>query len=285
MKGQVVKVCSDAYFVLSENEKISQKCSARGLLKHKKAELFVGDFVEYENGVIKSVYERKNTFVRPSVVNIDIVAIVVSFEPEPDYLLIDKLILNAEKSGVDKILVVNKTDADGELFSSIKKEYASAVSAVFAVSAKNGSGISELLKYLDGKLTVLAGQSAVGKTSLINEIFGARFKTGELSEKSARGRHTTTFSAIHIADNLKIIDSPGFAVINAFIEKDELKDYYPEFIGFADKCRFRGCLHLSEPNCAVKNAVDDGIISEKRYSRYVEIYNEISTKGKNYGKY
>ena len=284
MKGQIVKVHSNNYYV-SVNGDTPIKCSARGLLKLKKTEILVGDFVDFENGVINKIHQRKNSFIRPSVANVDVMAIVVGFEPAPDYYLIDKLLINAELTGVEKILIVNKADAGEELFNSLKDEYSKAFDKFFSVSALSNIGIDELKSYLSGKFTVFAGQSAVGKTSLINSIFGFSLKTGDLSEKIVRGKHTTTYSAIHGKGDLKIIDSPGFAVIDATPEKDDLKYCYPDFSDFEGKCKFRGCVHISEPDCAIKQAVEKGLINENRYKRYLEIYKEVLERGKLYAKY
>ena len=194
MTGQVYKVHTDSYSV-KINENII-KCGARGILKRRGDGISVGDFVEVDNGTIIRVLDRKNKFIRPNVANIDYVAAVVSPTPKPDFYLIDKLYLNAVKEGVDFFIVVNKCDIDDQLLNEIKSEYGALGVEIFCVSAKTGNGIEQLKNKLDGKLTVLAGQSAAGKTSIVNSVFGLELKTGEVSEKILRGRHTTTRSEI-----------------------------------------------------------------------------------------
>ena len=137
---------------------------------------------------------------------------------------------------------------------------------------------------LSDKLAVLAGQSAVGKTSIVNAMFGLDLKTGELSEKIVRGKHTTTRSEIFEVEDVKIIDSPGFAVIDADVDVKLLPECYNEYFNVSSMCKFRGCTHISEPECKVKELVQSGKLSKQRYERYVEIYNELSTRRTIYEK-
>ncbi len=274
--GQVYKVHTNKYFV-KVKEKLVQ-CDARGLLKIKSDGILVGDFVEIEDTTIVRVLQRKNRFIRPNVSNVDCVVAVISPQPKPDYFLIDKLCVNALKEEVEFVLVINKSDIDSNLINEIKTEYSNACVKIFSVSSKNGDGISELKLYLSEKLSVFAGQSAVGKTSITNAMFSLQLKTGDLSQKIVRGKHTTTRSEIFEYENVRIIDSPGFAVINADVELNDLKIFYPEYLEVSNLCKFRGCAHVSEPNCKVKELVDNGILSKKRYERYVQIYKEIQSR-------
>lgn len=276
MTGQVYKVHTDSYSVKIE-EKLN-RCGARGILKRKGEGISVGDIVDIENDTIKSIHKRKNKFIRPNVANIDLIAAVISPEPKPDFYLIDKLYLNAVKEGVEFFIVVNKTDMNADLFSVIQQEYGSLGVEIVSVSAKDGVGFDLLKNKLNGKLTVLAGQSAAGKTSIVNKLFGLDLKTGEVSEKIARGKHTTTRSEIFEKDNIKIIDSPGFAVIDAVVDLIDLPKCYPEYFEVEHLCKFRGCSHISEPDCKVKELVNSGVLSKKRYERYIEIYEEISKR-------
>ena len=280
--GQVYKVHTNKYFVKVKESLV--QCDARGLLKIKGEGISVGDFVEVENTTIVKVLERRNRFIRPNVSNVDSVVAVVSPEPKPDYFLIDKLSVNAQKEGVEFVLVVNKSDIDSKLFDEIMSEYSNASIKMFSVSSKNGEGIEELKAYLQGKLSVFAGQSAVGKTSITNAMFSLQLKTGDLSQKIVRGKHTTTRSEIFECENIKIIDSPGFAVIDADVKLDDLKTFYPEYLEVSNLCKFRGCAHVNEPGCKVKEMVENGILSKKRYDRYVQIYKEIQTRRISYEK-
>lgn len=276
MTGQVYKVHTDSYSVKIE-EKLN-RCGARGILKRKGEGISVGDIVDVENDTITSIHKRNNKFIRPNVANIDLIAAVISPEPKPDFYLIDKLYLNAVKEGVEFFIVVNKTDMNADLFSVIQQEYGSLGVEIVNVSAKDGVGFDLLKNKLNGKLTVLAGQSAAGKTSIVNKLFGLDLKTGEVSEKIARGKHTTTRSEIFEKDNIKIIDSPGFAVIDAVVDLIDLPKCYPEYFEVEHLCKFRGCSHISEPDCKVKELVNSGVLSKKRYERYIEIYEEISKR-------
>ncbi|MBE7087387.1 MAG: ribosome small subunit-dependent GTPase A, partial [Clostridiales bacterium] len=273
---------SDCFLVSTEDG--LQKVGMRGVLRRRQDRVVVGDFVEFENGTISRVLERKNYFRRPSVANIDIVVIVVSPEPKPDFLLIDKLVLNALYSGIEIVFAVNKSDVSDTLFYKIKEEYSFVKADFYKVGALNKDGVDEFSKRLTGKLSLFAGQSAVGKTSLVNALFGTVLKTGGLSERVMRGKHTTTYSEIHCYFNTRIIDTPGFAVIDGIMKSNELKDYYPEYVPLAKDCKFLDCKHLNEPDCAVKKAIEEGKLSKDRYQRYLEIYEELRQKEKRYEK-
>jgi len=280
--GQVYKAHSNAYYVKSEGK--LHKCGARGVLKIKGESISVGDYVKVEKGVIYEVAKRKNRFIRPNVSNVDVIVAVVSPEPKPDLLLVDKLLISAIKEGADFIIAVNKSDVDEGLVSEIKKEYENLPVRIIEVCAKSMKGVTELKEMLKGNLAVLAGQSAVGKTSLINAMFNLNQKVGDLSEKIQRGKHTTTRSEIFEVGEYKIVDSPGFAVIEAFVSADEISEYYPDYFEVSSKCKFRGCKHVNEPDCQVKRLVLDGKLSKTRYERYLQIYDEISKRREIYEK-
>lgn len=282
MKGQIYKVHTDSYSVKYDDKLI--KCGARGLIKKQGDGILVGDFVEFENKTIVKVLQRQNRFIRPSVANIELIVAVVSPEPKPDFFVLDKLYLNAVKEGVEFIIVANKSDVDNDFINQITAEYGCLGVEILQISTKTLSGISELKDKLKSKLTVLAGQSAVGKTSLVNAMFNLDLKVGELSDKIQRGKHTTTRSEIFEYQNIKLVDTPGFAVIDAMVEIDELPECYPEYFEVSHECKFRGCSHINEPNCKVKELVNTGNLSKKRYERYVEIYNDILKRRNIYEK-
>lgn len=282
MTGQVYKVHSDKYFVRSEGKTYSLK--ARGVLKIKSDGISVGDSVQFDEKTIISILPRKNHFIRPNVSNVDLIVAVVSPEPEPDYYLVDKLLIGAVKENVDFAIVVNKRDIDDTLAERVKEEYSKLDLKVYSVCTKTKYGLDSLRSFLSGKLTVLAGQSAVGKTSLVNALFGLDLKTGELSEKISRGKHTTTRSEIFEYGDVKIVDTPGFAVIDADVSIGELPECYPEYFEVACDCKFRGCSHINEPQCKVKELVNKGELSSARYTRYKEIYRQVSERRENYEK-
>ena len=281
MVGQVVKAHSSNFIVANGSELYD--LSARGLIKRNKTGILCGDFVDFSDGVINKVLDRKNSFIRPSVANIDTVVIVIAPAPKPDFYLIDKLVINAIKEDCEIVFAVNKTDLDDSLFNKIKDEYKFCSTKFVKVCTKDSTGIDELRNLLKGKLCVLAGQSAVGKTSLINSLFFLNLKTGELSEKISRGKHTTTHSEMHVFGDIKIIDSPGFAVIDADVDLAVLPECYPEYFALQSGCKFRGCAHISEPECKIKEAVKEGKLSQDRYNRYVEIYKDLLQRREIYG--
>ena len=273
MRGQIVRVHYDIFFV-SDGENVVP-CRAKGTLKLKKDSLFVGDIVDFEDGVINGIEKRKNLFIRPAVSNVDQIFIFLAPVPEPDFMLLDTLLVNAFKENVKVCIIVNKSDLKAdELFEKIKREYKDCKVGIYQVSALEKTGIEELKKKLKNKLTVLAGQSAVGKTSFINALFGYSLKTGDLSEKISRGKHSTTYSNVYFSGDIRVIDTPGFAVIETGkMEKDEkIKDYYPEYVKVAHLCKFRDCNHINEPGCKVIELVKEGSFSKERYDRYVELH-------------
>ncbi len=282
MIGQVYKVHTDRFYVKHYNDEF--RCSARAGLK-KQGGILVGDMVEFDGNVISSVLTRKNRFYRPAVSNLETLVIVVAERPKPDFLLIDKLVINAVCRNLEIIFVVSKSDILVGLQERIYKEYAFCDAKVVKLSANSGEGIEQLKQLIDGKLVLLAGQSAVGKTSIINSLFGLNLKIGELSEKIERGRHTTTHSQIYFKDNLSVIDTPGFAVIDSDVTIEDLPNCYNEYFVLSSQCKYRGCTHTDEPNCKVKQAVQSGELSKERYDRYLEIYNELKTKRRLYDRY
>ena len=276
VKGQIYRVHTNSYLVKTEDGVLP--CKAKGIFKKHKQNLLVGDYVTIENGVISSVSERKNTFIRPSVSNVDVVVLIISPEPKPDFYLIDKVLINSVKEDVKVIFAINKQDLNNSnIYEKITNEYKLTSVEVLPISAKTGDGVEQLKQKLKGKVSVLCGQSAVGKTTLINAMFNLDLKTGDLSS-IGRGKHTTTRSEIFEYDNVKLVDSPGFSVIDALVTKEELPECYEEYLNVSGECKFRGCSHIDEPNCRVKELVLQGVYSVERYNRYVEIYSEIKRR-------
>lgn len=279
--GQVYKVQSDKYLVKCENQILT--CNSRGKVKKRGDSIVVGDFVRLEDKVIVEVLERKNRFIRPNVSNVDQIVLLISPEPKPDFYLIDKVLVNAVKEGVKVTFAINKIDNSTDLYDEICLEYKDLNLEICKISAKTGQGVQELKERLKGKLSVLVGQSAVGKTSLVNAMFNLNLKTGELSD-IGRGKHTTTRSEIYEIDGIKVVDSPGFAVIDADVSAEDFPEYYEEYFNVSSECRFRGCRHIDEPDCKVKQLVADGLLSRNRYQRYTEIYQNLLKRRKIYEK-
>lgn len=266
--GQVYTVRGQTASVKTEDGFI--ECGLRGVMR--KNSVVVGDYVclDKQNRIC-SVEERKSYFTRPSVANVDYVNIVIAPLPKPDFTVVDKMLANIIKGGAKAVITVNKTDIE---FLNVRSKYEKAVEKIFEVSSLTGKNIANLKDFLTGKTVAFTGQSAVGKTSILNALFGENFKVGQLSEKILRGKNTTTNAYIYEKDNIKVVDTPGFtALVSEGIDCKNLKEYYPEFKPF--KCFYSDCVHISEPDCAVKEAVEEGVVSSERYEGYVKLYSEI----------
>lgn len=275
MKGIVCKIISSRYSILFEDK--VYVASVRKRLAEKR--VYVGDSVEFEkyqgSYVISEVYERKNELIRPRISNIDKCYIVISNRPEPDYILVDKLIINCLYEGIDICIVVNKIDEKiidlteyGELYETIY------------VSVYTGEGMQKLEESMRDKTCAIVGQSGVGKSSIINYLLNEdKIKVGDISKHIDRGKHTTRHIEIYQTNNnAKIIDTCGFSILNTVqIKKENLRNYFEEFDKYRDGCEFKSCLHLNEKNCKIKEMIGTGI-SKNRYDRYIKILNEIIEK-------
>ncbi|GKX31695.1 putative ribosome biogenesis GTPase RsgA [Vallitalea longa] len=286
MIGKIIKGIAGFYYIHVPEKGIFE-CKARGVFRNKKIKPLIGDNVEidvFENEIMKGnileILPRKNSLVRPTVANIDQVVIVFAVEnPKPNFNLLDKFLIMAEKESIDVVICFNKVDTikDEEL-EDIKQIYKDTGYNVLLTSAVKDIGISPLRDILYDKTTVFAGPSGVGKSSILNLIQSVEeLETGEVSEKIKRGKHTTRHATLLAFDkDSYVVDTPGFSslYINE-IEKDDLKNYFIEFKRYEDKCKFYGCNHISEPNCAVKDAIENGEISKSRYESYKLLYNEL----------
>ena len=288
IRGQIVKETGGRFFVKTDDgEKIV--CSARGKLKEK-GELYVGDIVFVDDDgfpVIEKLEPRESMLVRPYVSNIDGIIIVLAVKPRPDFLLADKMIVGCVQQQLDAIVCVNKCDLDGsdELVAKVKTEYG-AIADVVPVSAEDGTGMQVVREMIKGRFFCLAGQSAVGKSSMINALFGGeRMAVGGLS-KNLRGRHTTRHvEIIEFKDGTKIADTCGFSRYEIpLVDPATLAGCYVDFDDYREQCRFRGCTHTVEECCGVKEAVAEGKLPKERYDRYLQLYEEMSKRWeKRYG--
>lgn len=283
LKGRVVKGVSSGYTVDTCDGAV--KCTARGRLKLD-GEILIGDYVEVEKGdggyVITRVLPRKNSLIRPYVANVDICLIVIAAKPVPDFLLVDKIIINCKSQGIEPYLVINKEDLlDASFRTAVELDYKGIVPTIVCC-ALTGDGVDKLLEFSRGKVACLAGQSAVGKSSILNVILGGDvLETGGLSAKIDRGKNTTRRSLIVKVGDSSFIDTCGFSMLELLDNPDpeKLIECYDEYAPFAESCKFRGgCKHINEPDCAVKAAVERGELSRGRYERYVEIFNGLSDK-------
>lgn len=279
MRGKIIKGIAGFYYVYVENQGLYE-CKAKGIFRNRNIKPLVGDNVlieainqEYKKGNIIEVLDRKNTLMRPNVANVDQAVIIFSVkEPVPNFNLLDRFLIMMAKQNIDTKICFNKIDliSKGSI-EKLKRPYIKSKYKVIEVSANTKEGMDELEDLLSNKTTVVAGPSGVGKSSLINILASdANMEVGDVSKKLRRGKHTTRHSEIHyVKHNTYIIDTPGFSSLEINgIEREELQEYFPEFIEYNNKCRFVGCLHLKEPDCAVKNALSVGKISEARYESY-----------------
>jgi len=284
-KGIIICTSSNVYQV-AEGEKV-YKCLARGKFKKEKISPLVGDEVEFtitnsekQEGVIEQILPRKNELKRPKMANLTQLILVVSMKmPSPDLLLLDKQLVFAEFMGLKATIVLNKVDLeDKEEIDRIAKLYEDIGYKIIQTNAKEGIKVEEITALLEGETTAFAGNSGVGKSTLINSIFEQELtQEGDISDKNQRGKNTTTSTTLYkYKENSYIADTPGFSTfeINE-IPKEDLCHYFVEFVPYLDKCEFQGCSHIKEENCGVKEALEAGKISSQRYENYVKIYNNL----------
>lgn len=289
-QGMIIKGIGGFYYVRADHQTF--ECKASGRLRLGKLTPITGDWVRFsfddslKTGYILEILPRKNALLRPPVANVDQFVLVISAStPHPDFLLCDKLAIQAKKHEADLIFVVNKSDqGNADAFAEIVSQYSRICRCIIACSAKTGEGINELEEELRSKTSCFAGQSAVGKSSLINALCKSlHLETGGLSKKTARGKHTTRETTLFPLDGLEgyIMDTPGFNFFDLNdIDSENIQKYYPEYETYYGKCRFINCNHISEPDCAVKNAALSGEISKKRYERYQILFAETLSKEK-----
>ncbi|MEG1523627.1 MAG: ribosome small subunit-dependent GTPase A [Clostridia bacterium] len=286
-RGRIIKGISGFYEVLLTNQTVVT-CKARGRFRKQHLTPMVGDYVEVQpqnDGfwAVQNFLPRKNALLRPPVSNIDQLAIVIAASaPKPDWLLVDKLILQSMLLKVSPLLILNKLDEqDPGIVQMFQADYTSAFTTI-QVSVRTGLGLDTLKSNLSGKISCFAGQSAVGKSSLLNMLMPElALTTGELTRKTDRGRHTTRHAELWPYCGGAVLDTPGFSQFDTIdISQEDLNGCYPEFGIEPGHCRFAGCTHISEPDCAVKQLLQSGKLSGGRYARYIELENEIQQRRK-----
>lgn len=284
--GRIVRAVGGFFFVEPQAEEQELiKCTARGKVKKKNEDtILVGDMVEYEIidgcGVIHLVLERQNVLKRPYIANVNQILLVFAYDnPAPNNFLIAKFMLLAECSRIPYALVFNKKDlVPAGTANLLAEKYRSNGYTVFSLSTLKNEGKPDLLSFLKNKTAVLAGPSGVGKSAILNMIVsGASARTGEVSQKIGRGRHTTReVQLLHYGKHEYIADTPGFTQISLdFLQPREVSYYFPEFYDHARECRFASCLHDMEIQCGVKRAVEEGLIDTQRYQHYLEFLKEV----------
>lgn len=280
MQGRIIKAISGFYYVEANNT--IYECKAKGSFRKDKVTPLVGDFVEFEElkngkGNVVTICERKNELIRPPIANIDSVVIVASVKnPDISLLFIDKQIAFLESINIDPIICINKVDI--EKSGKIKEIYQKIGYTVIDTCTKNGDGIDILKEKLNNKVSVLVGNSGVGKSSLTNKLLGSKImEEGNLS-KIERGKQTTRHTElIKLGENTYIADSPGFSSFELNSEID-LTNCFVEFSEYLKDCRYRGCSHVSEEECGIKYAVNDGKIEKSRYENYCIMKNSKNMK-------
>ena len=295
MQGIIIENKSNLYKVASiekENEGTIYETKIRGKFKKEETSPAVGDYVEIkvlpkeeekEQAVIERIIPRKIYIKRPKIANITQMILVLSSKnPKPDLIMLDKQLAFAELMGVKAVIVLNKIDLDKDKqFEQIKSMYENIGYKVINTMAKEGKGIEELMEILQNNINVFSGNSGVGKSTLINSIFGKEMtEEGQISKKNKRGKNTTTKTRLYeIEKNTYIADTPGFSTFEITeIESKDLAKYFREFNKYINKCEFLDCTHIKEENCGLKKAIEEGKIHKDRYERFCKIYNELKEK-------
>ena len=288
MQGIIIGNISNTYKIKTDTK--IYEAYARGKLKNEEITPLVGDMVEIQItdeeksvAIIEKVQPRKNEIKRPKIVNIDQIIFIVSTKnPKPDLLMLDKQLAYVEKLNIEPIIVINKIDLQ-DTYKYIQELYEKIGYKTIVTSAKQGNGIEILRQVLKNKISVFSGNSGVGKSSIINALFGIdKTQEGEISQKNKKGKNTTTDTKLYeLEENTYIADTPGFSSfeINE-IESIELDKYFREFKKEIENCEFVGCTHIKEQNCGIKDAIKDGKISQERYERFCQIYEQLKDNEK-----
>ncbi len=292
MTGKIVKGIAGFYYVAVEGSGIYE-CKAKGLFRREGIKPLVGDLVKIKildektkEANIEEILPRKNELYRPAVANVDQMLLFMALaDPEPSFGVMDRMLIQMELLELPVTICFNKSDlVEKEKKEEVLEMYEKAGYQVVLASTKDESGLEEIRKLLRKKTTVFAGPSGVGKSSMTNALSGEyKMETGSTSAKLKKGKHTTRHSQLIVLDaETYICDTPGFTSFSPEkIEKEELKDLFPEIRRFEGKCRFQGCVHVHEPDCAVKEAVKRQIISSARYESYLQLFTELKEQEKN----
>ncbi|MBT2573402.1 ribosome small subunit-dependent GTPase A [Bacillus sp. ISL-51] len=294
-EGKIIKALSGFYYVLDKSEDSIIQCRGRGIFRKNKITPLVGDYVVYQaendkEGYLLEIKKRTNELIRPPISNVDQAVLVFSaVQPAFSTSLLDRFLVLVEANGINPIICITKMDLaedqeTKEAILSYVKDYQKIGYDVYVTSSKENSGLTAIAKHFPNKTTVFAGQSGVGKSSLLNAISPElELKTNEISAHLGRGKHTTRHvELIHTSGGL-VADTPGFSSLEfTDVGEEELGSTFPDIRENSAACKFRGCLHLKEPKCAVKQAVEEGEIQPYRYEHYKEFMQEIKDRKPRY---
>lgn len=278
VKSGIITKCLGGLYTVETPDGISE-CKARGIFRNRGISPYVGDRVELRNGVISEILDRKNCIIRPPLANLDqLIFIVSTCSPAPNYLILDKFIAIAEYKGITPVVVITKTDlGDG---SEISRIYRNIGIDVFEIDYNNPETIETVRGLFRGKISALTGNSGAGKSTLLNAVDPElNIPTAEISKKLGRGKHTTRHAQLYkLSEGGYIADTPGFSTFDTnrydIIRKEELAGCFREFRKYADNCRFRDCSHTCEKGCKVIEALEQGEISASRHESYCTMYDE-----------
>ncbi len=289
-EGKIIKSIAGFYEVYSGG--VIYRCRAKGVFRALRQKPLVGDDVIFDvtdtvsdprEGNVRELLQRRCELVRPNVANVDQALLLFAVtNPAPSYNMLDRFLISMQRRNVPIVLCFNKTDLAGEeMLSELRDIYGQCGWRLLFISTKEPETMEELHEVLSGRTTVVTGPSGAGKSSLINTLCPeAQMETGELSRKIARGKNTTRHvELLQAGKDTFLVDTPGFTSLYLLdVAPEELKSFYPEFAPYQDKCRFQGCNHRMEPDCAVKKAVKNGKISRVRYTSYTEIFEELKDR-------
>ncbi|MGI6316596.1 MAG: ribosome small subunit-dependent GTPase A [Christensenellales bacterium] len=285
MRGRILKGVGGLYTLRSDGR--DYLCRARGRFRKDKLSPIVGDFAEFVlpadegEGFITELLPRRNCLKRPLLSNVDmLVTVVAAADPLPDWSLVDRLLTQAEKYGMEAVLAVNKSDLGQETAEEAKKVYRHL--PVLSLSAVANQGLDALQDCIGDRTVVLAGPSGVGKSSLLNRLLPESALVGEISDRLKRGKHTTRHTQLFSVGKGYVADTPGFSLLDMdLMDPAELAALYPDFGPYSEQCRFTGCIHYTEPDCGIKAAVEGGKIDSRRYKGYIRLLAELTEQWRN----
>ena len=292
MRGKIIRAVGGFYFVWCFEDSHVYQCRARGIFRKDSFKPLVGDDCTFRltqaqdvEGYVETIGERRNQLIRPPVANVDQALVVFALaSPDPNLSLLDRFLIEMRRQGIPSVICFNKKDlADETWVDELKEIYSRCGCRVLTASVLREEGLEAIRELMRGKTTVLAGPSGVGKSSLTNYLCPeAQMKVGAVSVRTERGKQTTRHAELFaIGEDTFFFDTPGFSSLELrSMKREEVKEFFPEFQEHEPYCRFQGCMHIHEPDCGVKDAVEQGQISRARYESYLQLVQELSDSRK-----